>query len=301
MTVHPLAGVHAAAVTPLKPDFSVDLEAIPPLLDFLARRGCHGILLLGTTGEGPSFSPEERVQIFRAALEVRKAHPDLKLLAGTGTPSLSETAALTRAAFDLGFNGAVVLPPYYFRKATDEGLFRYFEALIRQAVPADGFLLGYHFPGAAGIGFSLDLLDRLKEAFPVQFAGIKDSSHDEDLARALGERFGKDLLILNGTDSYLQLALENHASGCITAPANLISPGLRAVWDARQRGEEMTALQARVAEQRHILEKYMPFPPILKALLHRLHGLPRWPVRPPLEDAKEETVEQAGDELEALS
>ena len=293
MNAHPLAGVHAAAVTPLKPDFSVDLEAIPPLLDFLARRGCHGVLLLGTTGEGPSFAPDERIRIFRAAGEARLAHPDLKLLAGTGTPSLTETAALTHAAFDLGFDGVVVLPPYYFRKASDEGLFRYFETLIRQSVPADGSLLGYHFPGAAGIGFSLDLLGRLKDAFPVQFAGIKDSSHDEGLARDLGERFGDDLLVLNGTDSYLQLALENRAGGCITAPANLVSPGLRAVWDAAARGEAVSGLQARVSAQRHILEKYLPFPPILKALLHRLHGFPRWAVRPPLVPVPVETEEAA--------
>lgn len=293
MNAHPLAGVYAAAVTPLKDDGALDLPAIPLLLDFLARRGCHGVLLLGTTGEGPSFSPEERAAVFRAALEVRAVHPTLKLLAGTGTPSLTETIALTRLAFDLGFDAAVVLPPYYFRKAGDEGLFRYFAALIRQAVPADGCLLGYHFPAVAGIGFSLDLLARLKEAFPAAFTGLKDSSHDPDLARLLGQRFGADLLVLTGTDSYLQLALENQAGGCITAPANLISPLLRAIWDGFSRREEITVLQARAARQRHLLEQYMPFPPVLKALLHRIHGLPRWAVRPPLVEMGAEQEQQA--------
>lgn len=293
MNAHPLAGVYAAAVTPLKDDGALDLPAIPLLLDFLARRGCHGVLLLGTTGEGPSFSPEERAAVFRAALEVRAAHPTLKLLAGTGTPSLTETIALTRLAFDLGFDAAVVLPPYYFRKAGDEGLFRYFAALIRQAVPADGCLLGYHFPAVAGIGFSIDLLARLKEAFPAAFTGIKDSSHDPDLARLLGQRFGTDLLVLTGTDSYLQLALENRAGGCITAPANLISPLLRAIWDGFSRREEITVLQSQVARQRRLLEQYMPFPPVLKALLHRIHGLPRWAVRPPLVEMGAEQEQQA--------
>jgi 4-hydroxy-tetrahydrodipicolinate synthase len=92
---------------------------VPRLLDFLARRGCHGALLLGTTGEGPSFAPEERIAIFRAALEVQQTQPAFRLLAGTGTPSLEETIILTRAAFDLGMDGVVVLPPYYFRKITD--------------------------------------------------------------------------------------------------------------------------------------------------------------------------------------
>jgi len=301
LAIHPLAGVYAAAVTPLKLDCSLDCSGLPLLLDFLARRGCHGVLILGTTGEGPSFSPDERGEIFRAALQVRVAHPDFRLLAGTGTPSLTETIALNRAAFDLGFDGVVVLPPYYFRKATDDGLFRWFEEVIRQSVPADGFLLGYHFPGVAGIGFSLDLLARLKDASPRQFVGIKDSSHEADFARALGARFGSDLLVLTGTDSYLQLAMESLAQGCITAPANLISPDLRRLWDARHNDEDTTSIQARIAEQRNILEKYMPFPPILKALLARLHGFPRWPVRPPLMMVSTEVEEEAFRELEETS
>lgn len=304
--MHPLAGVFSAAVTPLKADFSPDLDAIPSLLGFLAGRGCHGILLMGTTGEGPSFSPEERLEIFRAALQVREIHQEAqggtcKLLAGTGTPSLTETISLTHSAFDLGYDGVVVLPPYYFRKATDEGLFRYFRELILKAVPADGFLLGYHIPGIAGIGFSPDLISRLKDAFPCQFAGIKDSSHDADFARWLGKHFGSDLLVLTGTDSYLQLALENQAGGCITAPANLISPALRQVWDDFQRGGEVTVLQARVTEIRHILEKYPPFPPTLKALLARQHGFPRWPVRPPLEEYPPEIMEKLTEEFVAAS
>jgi 4-hydroxy-tetrahydrodipicolinate synthase len=303
--MHPLAGVFCAAVTPLKADYSPDLEAIPPWLAFLAGRGCHGILLLGTTGEGPSFSPEERLAIFRAAFQVRAllsadGSSPCKLLAGTGTPSLSETVTLTRSAFDLGIDGAVVLPPYYFRKATDEGLFRYFEQLIRKAVPSDGFLLGYHFPSAAGIGFSLELLSRLKEAFPHQFAGIKDSSHDAEFARQLGERFGNDLLVLTGTDSYLQMALENQASGCITAPANLISPELRRLWDAFQNHDDTAALQGRITLLRGILDRFQPFPPLLKALLAEKYGFPRWPVRPPLVETSSEAVDKALVELEAL-
>lgn len=296
--MHSLAGIHAAAVTPLKADFSPDLDSIPGLLAFLAGRGSHGVLLLGTTGEGPSFSTQERVEIFRAGTRVREKYPACKLLAGTGTPSLTETGMLTRAAFDLGYDGVVVLPPYYYRKASDEGLFAWFSNLIRSAVPADGALLGYHFPGVAGIGFSLDLLARLKDAFPGQFAGIKDSSHDPDLARSLGERFGADLLVLTGTDSYLQLAMENQAGGCITAPANLISPDLRLVWDTIQRGEDASAMQEGVSKARHTLEKYPPFPPLLKALLAKLHGFPHWPVRPPLVAISEEMTEAALGELD---
>lgn len=300
MTRHPLSGVYAASLTPLTaastPDastsLSTSLEAVAPYLAFLASRGCHGALIFGTTGEGPSFSPAERGAVWQTALQVREQFPDFRLLAGTGTPSLTETVELTRTVFDLGYDGAVVLPPYYFRKATDEGLFNWFRELIQKAVPSDGYLLGYHFPGAAGIGFSLDLLARLKDAFPVQFAGIKDSSHDPDFARALGKKFGDDLAIFSGTDSDFTLALENHAAGCITAPANLISPDLREIYDAFLACKDTSAAQERVTEQRHILEKYPPFPPTLKALVYKLHGFPRWPVRPPLEDLSSEAEEK---------
>ncbi len=297
MTRHPLAGVYAAAVTPLRPDLSPDLEALAPFLAFLASRGCHGALIFGTTGEGPSFSPEERKAVWKSALRVREQYPGFRLLAGTGTPSLTETIDLTELAFDLGFDGAVTLPPYYFRKATDEGLFDWFEQVIKKSVPKDGFLLGYHFPGVAGIGFSIELLSRLKDAFPAQFAGIKDSSHDEDFARLLGAKFGDDLAVFSGTDSDFTFALQNHAAGCITAPANLISPALREIYDAFVSGKDTSAAQAKVNEQRHALEKYPPFPPALKALLARLHHLPRWPVRPPLVELKEALIIQAAREL----
>jgi 4-hydroxy-tetrahydrodipicolinate synthase len=299
---HPLAGVYAAAVTPLReqPAPALDLESVPGLLHFLAGRGCHGAVLFGTTGEGPSFSTPEREALMRRARDVRESLPGFRLIAGTGTPSLSETIDLTKLAFDLGFDGVLVVPPYYFRKATDNGLFAWFREVIHRAVPPDGYLLGYHFPNVAGVGFSMELLARLKDAFPTQFAGIKDSSHDSDLARNLGGTFGSDLVVLTGTDSYLQLAMQNKAAGCITAPANLISPDLRMLWDHMNAGEDPSEALAQIERQRGILDKYPPFPPTLKALLHRLHGFPRWAVRPPLEPIPEEMEEQVVQEFAGL-
>jgi 4-hydroxy-tetrahydrodipicolinate synthase len=298
MTQHSLSGVYAASLTPLKADLSPDPEPVPALLSFLADRGCHGALIFGTTGEGPSFSPAERELVWRAALEVRGTHADFRLLAGTGTPSLQETIDLTKIAFDLGYNGVVVLPPYYFRTASDEGLFNWFEQLIQKAVPSDGYLLGYHFPNVAGIGFTKALLKRLKDAFPIQFAGIKDSSHDPGFANMLGQTFGSDLAVFTGTDSYFSMALQNQASGCITAPANLISLGLRAIYDAFTRKEDLSETQSCVTQQRQVLEQYTPFPPALKALLAKRHGFPRWPVRPPMVETSDDLIEQAAKELE---
>jgi 4-hydroxy-tetrahydrodipicolinate synthase len=299
---HPLSGVYAAAVTPLREAYGsrLDLESVPALLRFLASRGCHGAVLFGTTGEGPSFSPTERETLMRVACEARDPLPGFRLIAGTGTPSLSETIELTKLAFDLGYDAALVVPPYYFRKATDGGLFHWFSEVIQKSVPTDRYILGYHFPNVAGIGFSIDLLLRLKDAFPTQFAGIKDSSHDSKLAKTLGDTFGSDLAVFTGTDSYLQLAMENDAAGCITAPANILSPELRQVWDLINAGKDAAQAQERIKHRREILDKYPPFPPTLKALLHRLYEFPRWTVKPPLVEITPELEEKVVSEFEGL-
>jgi 4-hydroxy-tetrahydrodipicolinate synthase len=297
MSYKNIGGVYAAAVTPLRTDGTLDLDGIPVLLTFLAQRGCHGALLLGTTGEGPSFSPDERREVMRIAIGVRQSHPDFRLLAGTGTPSLTETVALTKSAFDLGMDGVVVLPPYYYRKVTDEGLFAWFAQVLRQAVPEGEALFGYHIPPVTGIPFSLDLLSRLKDVFPTSFAGIKDSSAEAAFTRQLGERFGKDLVVLTGNDRLFSQALESQASGCITAMANVISPLLRQVWDAFQSGQPAGDIQQQLNAARDVMDRYPPAPPLLKALLSRRYGLPAWAVRPPLVPISPDRFHQAAKEL----
>ena len=293
-----LSGVFAAALTPVNMDGSLALDDLPQLLTFLAGRGCHGALLFGTTGEGPSFSPAERLRLLKTAQSARQDLPEFNLLVGTGTPSLDETIELTRAAFDLGFEGVVVLPPYYFRKVSLEGLYAWFSQVIIRAVPTGGALLGYHIPGVSGVPLPLELLARLKDAYPHQFAGIKNSSGDPEHARQLGIHFGKDLLVFNGNDPLFNLALNNSASGCITALANSYSPYLRKIWDAFLAGAVDQAAQTTLEKARAVLDRYPPAPPFLKALLARRHGFPNWMVRPPLVPLPENLFTQIDLELE---
>jgi 4-hydroxy-tetrahydrodipicolinate synthase len=292
-----LKGVYAAAITPLGADGQLGLDSLPVFLAFLAQRGCHGALLLGTTGEGPSFAHQERVALMRAALTVRQEYPDFRLLAGTGTPSLEETVANTSAAFDLGFDGVVVLPPYYYRGAAEEGLFVWFSRVIERAVPRGGAVLGYHIPGVTGVPLSMDLLARLRDCYPNHFAGLKDSSGSLDSALQLGERFGDELLILVGNDRLFTPALAAKASGCITAMANLCSPTLRRVWDAHLNGTPNPEAQDKLTLGRAVMDKYPPAPPAIKALLSRWHNFPRWTVRPPLLDIPAEVESRLQEEM----
>jgi len=297
---HPLAGVYAAAITPLNEDHSIALNDIPSYLAFLAQRGCHGALLLGTTGEGPSFSDEERYAAFKVATAVRQEYPDFRLLAGTGTPSLEETIDLTKSAFDMGFEGAVTLPPYYFYQADEDGIFYWFAELIRRAVPSDGYLLGYHFPFQARVPIPERVLARLRDQFPSQFAGVKDSTTEAEHTYKIGTALDPNFLALVGNDSLLADTLQIGASGCITALANLHSPSLRKIWDAHQQGQTDPAAQAYIDAQRMVLNKYAPFPPSVKALVARIHGFPLWPVKLPLRSLSPEQTEQAYQEIESI-
>ncbi|MCX8062897.1 MAG: dihydrodipicolinate synthase family protein [Anaerolineales bacterium] len=295
MLTYPLQGIFAAAITPLFENGKLDTQGLVTYLSFLAKQGCHGALLLGTTGEGPSFSRKEREQILRAALAIRQERPNFYLLAGTGTPSLEETIFLTKKAFTLGYDGVVVLPPYYFRSAQDVGLLAWFEQVIKRAAPRDGKFLLYHIPQLTGISVSLTLLDKLKEKFPYNFYGLKDSSGDELFCRQLGDHFGRELNVFTGKDNLLPFALKNQAAGCITAGANLFPNFLRQTWEAYQRGDEQTFIQLSevLNRARRVIDKYPPASALVKGLLPRLAGFPRWQTCPPILPLSEEILSQA--------
>jgi 4-hydroxy-tetrahydrodipicolinate synthase len=299
MTSEKLSGVYVAAVTPLSEDLKPDLDAIPELLSFYARRGCHGALLLGTTGEGPSFSPAEREMIFEAGTQVHYHHPEFQLFAGTGTPSLDETIQLNKRAFELGYDGVVVLPPYYYRSASEDGLFRWYSEVIERSIPKEGSLLGYHFPNVSGVALPESLLQRLGQRFPVQFGGIKDSSGDLKHTQTLASHLPQQSILV-GNDRYMTAGLQAGSAGCITALANLISPLLRRIYDSHQQGETASEEQEIVNQARNILDGLSPFPPSIKALLAEMHGFPLWPVKPPLEPFDKPIIEQAARQLQSI-
>ncbi len=291
MPTHPLSGIYAAAVTPLTASGAPDLGSLPAFLSFFAERGCHGALLLGTTGEGPSFSSAERVAIWTAAAEWRKDHTDFRLLAGTGTPSLTESIELNHAAFELGYEAVLVLPPYFFRTVNEDGLFDWYANLIEASVPDGRWLLGYHIPAVSGVALPLSLLKRLVAAYPV-FGGLKDSTGDLNSAKAYAAGLpGKAVLV--GNDYLLWPGLLAGVAGCITALANLRSPELRAIYEAHLWKQDGGPRQLALDPIRAAMDAMPPAPAYLKALLHAQHGFPLWPVRAPLRDFTPEQTQAA--------
>jgi 4-hydroxy-tetrahydrodipicolinate synthase len=291
-----LSGVFTASVTPLKPNLSPDLPAMTRMMAFHAERGAHGVLLLGTTGEGPSFSPEERMAIFQAGAKIKSSHPDFILLAGTGTPSLDGTIRLNQAAFDLGFDGVVVLPPYYFRSASEDGLFDWFSQVVEDSIPAGKRLFGYHFPKISGVPLTPNLLARLADRHPVKFSGIKDSTGEWEHAQMSIENLpGQSILV--GNDRLLTAGLEMGAAGSITALANIVSPLLREIYDRHLEGQSAPETQAKVDAARAILDELTPFPASIKGLMAELFDFPLWPVKPPLELFPADQIKSAARKL----
>jgi 4-hydroxy-tetrahydrodipicolinate synthase len=277
-----LEGVIAAAVTPLNTQAAPDLAALPRLIEFLAGRGCHGVLLLGTTGEGPSFSVQERIDVIREGVRYRsEAQPGLQILAGTGCANLADTIALTRAAFDLGVDAVVTLPAFYYKGVSAEGIAAYFEQLLREAVPADGRLLVYHIPQVSGVAVPPASVRSLRQKFPQQMWGMKDSQDDLAHTLATTHEF-PGFKVFAGSDSILTEALAGGAAGSITALANVTSLLNRAVWDAHQKGGSAPEAQQALVRARQVI-KGLAGPAAMKAALTDLFGFPEWPVRAPLE------------------
>lgn len=274
-------GVFAAALTPmdghLNPDHGPFVEHCRSLLD----AGCHGLGVFGTTGEGNSLSAGERSRALEALLE--GGVPAHKLLFGAGSCALSEAVEMCRAAVEVGAGGVLMLPPFYYKDVDDEGLFRFFAEAIERVGDDRLRVYLYHFPGIAGVGFSLPLVGRLQEEYPGVVAGIKDSSGDAKRIQALCREF-PDFAVYAGTESLLLDTLRWGGAGCISATANVTARAARRVHDLYRDGRENEAAaeQEMLVGRRAVFEAY-PQVPALKAAVGHLTGGESWRyLRPPL-------------------
>jgi 4-hydroxy-tetrahydrodipicolinate synthase len=290
-----LKGVVCAAVTPLEKG-KLHVENHQRHIKTLAEEGCDGVLLLGTTGEGPSIGLAERAEIIEATLAVSG---EMKIMVGTGLASLPDTITATRQAFDLKVDAVVVIPPFYFKKVSDEGLVAYYRQLFDEAVPDDGLLLAYHIPQMTAVPISYGLLERLLVIAGDRMAGVKDSSGDLDHTLELCRRFPQ-LRIFVGNDKLLLQSLQAGAAGCITAGANVLAPLAANVYRAYTAGEDAGEHQALLTAARGILEGHPPFPPAMKGLLENRYGTSGWEVRPPLDPLPESGRQALWSALNAL-
>jgi 4-hydroxy-tetrahydrodipicolinate synthase len=270
-------GVISAMLTPFVSDVGpVDYEWLPGYLRFLEESGLHGVLALGTTGEGPSMSLAERERVIDTIMKHRGG---LSVLAGTGCAALTETIALSRYAVDRGVDAVLVMPPFYIKNPSEAGILAYYRALA-DVLPADARLMLYHIPQVTGVPITPTIINGLLESHPGQFYGIKDSSGNWDHSLGLITSYPQ-LKIFTGSDRLISKALANGAAGAITALSSAFPRLARAVYDAHHAGGDVAAAQARLTAVRDLVDP-VNTPPALKAALAWTSDLPETSLRLPL-------------------
>ena len=293
MSASPIRGVIAPNCTPFGHDLTVAEDLYVGHAKRLLAGGCAGLAPFGTTGEALSVGIDERLALLDAL--VAAGIDPARLIPGTGLTNLPDTARLTRAAVEHGCAGALVLPPFYYKNPSDDGLYRYFASLI-ELIATDALRIYlYHIPQVAGVGLPIAVVERLRREFPDQIVGIKDSSGDWENTRALLEIDG--LIVYPGSELPLIEAMSMGAPGCITASANLNAAAIAEVIRLYMVGDGIAAEAAMPAirEFRLTLQGYAPIP-AQKRLLALASGDNRWAmVRPPLDELPVE----AGRELAA--
>ena len=298
----PIHGVFCASATPVLEDGTPDHAAFATHAKALIEEGCDGIALLGTTGEANSFSIAQRrdllEKIIAAGLDPQR------LLPGTSQTNVADTVTLMRHAVDAGVKATVVLPPFYYKGVSDEGLFRFYAEAIEGVGSNDLRVVLYHIPPIAQVGLSLELVNRLLEAFPGVVVGIKDSSGKLDSMQAFASAF-ENFSVLAGADPFMLPLLRSGGAGCITSSSNLIGKHLRVVFDHAHEPENAALVdkaQDRINAWRDLSNAYVQLPTI-KAMLAKRRNHAGWTrVRPPLVElgqAELDTVWAKMSELEA--
>jgi len=276
-------------ITPILTPFDDDLGVARDLYLAHARAslagGAHYLAPFGTTSEAASLSLRERTQLLEL-LVTSGAAKARQLMPGTGLCSLEETACLTRHAVDLGCAMVLVLPPWFYVNAGDDGLYRYFSLLIERVGSDDLKICLYHIPQLAGIGISPALAARLNVVFPETVVALKDSSGDWENTRAVIEA-APGLSVFPGSERFLCDAVRLGGGGCISASCNSNVTAIRALYDLAVAGRWSKAEAARrpIEAHRKALEAGGLIP-ALKSLKAQQTGDARWlNLRPPLENA----------------
>ncbi len=274
MTTRTLRGVIAAIATTIDKNGTPDQARALKLARFLLDNGCDGLNVLGTTGEATSFSREERMGLMSAYRD--NGLPMQRLMVGTGAAAVSDAIALTRHAAGLGFAGALVLPPFYYKGVPDDGLVAYIDAIVAATADNPIPLYLYHFPAQSGLPWHVGLIRRLLDAHPGRIVGLKDSSGDMAYAREAAKiEAGFD--VFPSTEAALLEARSGVFAGCISATANCNADLCQRAWTS---GDVAASEQAVTIRN---LFNGKPLVSGIKALLAHIHGDPALAaMKPPL-------------------
>ncbi len=274
MTQSNLRGVIAAIATAVDESGEPDCARSTGLAKFLLANGCDGLNVLGTTGEATSFSLEQRKRVMTAYRDA--GLPLDHLMVGTGAASVADAVALTRHAADLGFAGALILPPFYYKGVPDDGLVAYIDTIVSATAGKPIPIYLYHFPAQSGLPWHVKLVRRLLDRHGGRIVGLKDSSGDMAYAREVAA-ISPTFSVFPSTEAVLLEARAGAFAGCISATANLNADLCARAWrsgDAGALGDAVTI--RKLFDGKQLVSG-------VKALLAHIHNDPAWgQVEPPL-------------------
>ncbi len=284
-----ITGVLSPVVTPFGKDGAPDAARFVRHCKWLLKNGCSGLAVFGTNSEANSMSVAEKTKLLEAL--VAGGVPAAALMPGTGHCALTDSIEMTRHAVKLGCAGVLMLPPFYYKGVSDEGLYRNFAEVIERVGDDRLQLYLYHIPPVARVPISLALIERLLKKYPGQIAGVKDSSGDWANTKAMLDAFAKDGFdVFAGSEVFLLDNMRGGGKGCITATGN-VNPGPIDQVYRKWQSADADKLQAGITATRKIVQK-QPMIPALKAIIAHFGNDPQWKtVRPPLVEL---TREQEG-------
>lgn len=283
------SGVIAPVLTPFGEDGAPDLDRFVEHCEWLMEDGCTALAPFGTTSEGNSVGLDERMELLEELVDA--GLDPKKLMPGTGACSVSDAIILTEHAVELGCGGVLMLPPFYYKNPSEEGLFRFFSEVIEEIGDDALKVYLYHIPPVAQVGFSLPLIERLRKEFPETVVGLKDSSGDWSNTKAILDAF-PGFEVFPGSETFLLDGLRNGAAGCISATANVSAKAIRNVFDNWQTGDA-DRLQSEITALRKAIQAY-PMIPVLKAIIAHYRDDPAWAdVRPPFVELPKAEAEKA--------
>ncbi|MDA3790173.1 MAG: dihydrodipicolinate synthase family protein [Desulfobacula sp.] len=295
-------------ITPILTPFNDDLSLAPDLYLshalWLLEQGIHYISPFGTTGEALSLSLNERLEALD--ILIKGGIDPAVLMPGTGLCNLEETVTLCQHAVDHGCKAVMTLPPFFYKNASDDGLYAYFVRLIESINRDNLKICMYHIPPMAVIGFSPELAGRLAKDFPDVIVAYKDSSGDFENTRKVIAA-APDIAVFPGSETFLREGMENGGTGCISATCNVNPAGIRNVFNVITGVKEgnLDQVNNEMKTFRKNVEGYGPIP-AMKGLLAEKRGDARWRnVRPPILPASEEStqdlIKKVGDVLGPLN
>ncbi|MGY3546480.1 4-hydroxy-tetrahydrodipicolinate synthase [Bradyrhizobium sp. USDA 4472] len=268
-----IRGFWVASATPLAADGSVDSAKLAGHAKQLFSKGVDGVVLFGTTGEGTSFNVTERVATIEAVLKA--GVPAERIGVGGGFPAISDSIALTRAALGLGLRHVLILPPYFDRSVTAEGIEDAFAAIIDGATDDRLRAYLYHIPQISGVAIPTTVAANLRKRYGKVLAGLKDSSGDFKQFQAF-RAAAPELAITVGNETDIARAIAGGGAGTICGMANITPELVKAMIDGKD-------VEARMQAAVDIVVKSASFLTTLKAILAAQTGDAGWlRVRPPL-------------------